>query len=242
MAGSGTAHLRENSILRVENLVMEFPVKGTRQRVQAVSNISFDVADGETLGLVGESGCGKSTTGKAIMQLPAPTSGSVTFDGTNLTALKGEALRATRPKLQMIFQDPISSLNPRRTITQIVGEPLKIWKRGSDSERSAKVDEVLEAVGAKNDPLLKVAIELERIALQDDYFVQKKLYPNIDFYSGITLRALGFPVEMFTVLFAVARTVGWIAQWKEMIEDPDQRIGRPRQLYTGAPKRDFPAA
>jgi peptide/nickel transport system ATP-binding protein len=147
MAGSGTAHLRENSILRVENLVMEFPVKGTRQRVQAVSNISFDVADGETLGLVGESGCGKSTTGKAIMQLPAPTSGSVTFDGTNLTALKGEALRATRPKLQMIFQDPISSLNPRRTITQIVGEPLKIWKRGSDSERSAKVDEVLEAVG-----------------------------------------------------------------------------------------------
>ena len=121
MAGSGTAHLRENSILRVENLVMEFPVKGTRQRVQAVSNISFDVADGETLGLVGESGCGKSTTGKAIMQLPAPTSGSVTFDGTNLTALKGEALRATRPKLQMIFQDPISSLNPRRTITQIVG-------------------------------------------------------------------------------------------------------------------------
>ena len=101
--------------------------------------------------------------------------------------------------------------------------------------------EVLEAVGSKHDPLLKVAMELERIALQDDYFVSKKLYPNIDFYSGITLRAMGFPVEMFTVLFAVARTVGWIAQWKEMIEDPEQRIGRPRQLYVGAPKRDFPA-
>ncbi|MEQ1717885.1 MAG: citrate synthase [Hyphomicrobium sp.] len=102
--------------------------------------------------------------------------------------------------------------------------------------------EVLEAVGSKHDPLLKVAMELERIALQDDYFVSKKLYPNIDFYSGITLRAMGFPVEMFTVLFAVARTVGWIAQWKEMIEDPEQRIGRPRQLYVGPPKRDFPAA
>jgi citrate synthase len=102
--------------------------------------------------------------------------------------------------------------------------------------------EVLEATGMKDDPLLKVALELERIALQDDYFIEKKLYPNIDFYSGITLRAMGFPVEMFTVLFAVARTVGWIAQWKEMIEDPEQRIGRPRQLYIGHPRRDFPAA
>ena len=147
MAGSGTAHLRPGSFLTVENLVMEFPVKGTRQTVQAVSNISFDVADGETLGLVGESGCGKSTTGKAIMQLPKPTSGKVTFDGIELTSLKGEALRSTRPQLQMIFQDPISSLNPRRTITQIVGEPLKIWKKGSDEEQRAKVIEVLEAVG-----------------------------------------------------------------------------------------------
>jgi citrate synthase len=99
--------------------------------------------------------------------------------------------------------------------------------------------EVLETLGAKNEPLLKVAIELERIALQDDYFVEKKLYPNIDFYSGITLRAMGFPKAMFTVLFAVARTVGWIAQWKEMIEDPEQKIGRPRQLYIGSPERDY---
>jgi len=99
--------------------------------------------------------------------------------------------------------------------------------------------EVLEVLGLKNEPLLQVAMELERIALQDDYFVEKKLYPNIDFYSGITLRALGFPKAMFTVLFAVARTVGWIAQWKEMIEDPEQKIGRPRQLYIGSPERDF---
>jgi citrate synthase len=99
--------------------------------------------------------------------------------------------------------------------------------------------EVLDIVGIHNDPLLQVAMELERIALEDEYFVEKKLYPNIDFYSGITLKALGFPTSMFTVLFAIARTVGWIAQWKEMIEDPDQRIGRPRQLYTGPALRDY---
>jgi citrate synthase len=102
--------------------------------------------------------------------------------------------------------------------------------------------EVLAEVGIKDDPLLDVALELERIALQDDYFIEKKLYPNIDFYSGITLKALGFPTSMFTVLFAVARTVGWIAQWKEMIEDPKQKIGRPRQLYTGATRRDYTPA
>lgn len=147
MAGSGTAHLRDHALLRVENLVMEFKVKGTSQKVRAVSNISFDVADGETLGLVGESGCGKSTTGKAIMQLPAPTSGKVIFDGVDMASLKGEKLRATRPRLQMIFQDPISSLNPRRTIADIVAEPLKIWKKGDAAERAAKVDEVLTAVG-----------------------------------------------------------------------------------------------
>ena len=99
--------------------------------------------------------------------------------------------------------------------------------------------EVLNELGIKDDPLLDVAIELERIALSDDYFVEKKLYPNIDFYSGITLKAMGFPRTMFTVLFALARTVGWVSQWNEMIEDPSQRIGRPRQLYIGATHRDY---
>jgi citrate synthase len=98
---------------------------------------------------------------------------------------------------------------------------------------------VLNEVGHGDDPILKVALELERIALEDEYFIEKKLYPNIDFYSGITLKALGFPTSMFTALFALARTVGWIAQWKEMIEDPHQKIGRPRQLYTGSPQRDY---
>ncbi|HMK88253.1 MAG TPA: citrate synthase [Methylocystis sp.] len=98
--------------------------------------------------------------------------------------------------------------------------------------------EVLDELGVK-DRLLDVALELERIALHDDYFIEKRLYPNIDFYSGITLKAMNFPTAMFTVLFAVARTVGWIAQWKEMIEDQDGKIGRPRQLYTGAPQREY---
>jgi citrate synthase len=98
--------------------------------------------------------------------------------------------------------------------------------------------EVLNELGRK-DPLLDVAMELEKIALHDEYFIEKKLYPNVDFYSGITLRAMGFPTAMFTVLFALARTVGWIAQWKEMIEDPHQKLGRPRQLYTGSPRRDY---
>jgi len=99
--------------------------------------------------------------------------------------------------------------------------------------------EVLGELGIERDPLLALAMELERIALEDDYFVEKKLFPNVDFYSGIILRAMGFPPEMFTVLFAIARTVGWVAQWNEMIADPSQKIGRPRQLYTGVGQRSY---
>lgn len=100
-------------------------------------------------------------------------------------------------------------------------------------------DEVLSLMGIKNNPTLQVAKELERIALEDDYFIEKKLYPNVDFYSGIILDAMGFPTSMFTPIFALSRTVGWIAQWREMITDPGLKIGRPRQLYQGQTKRDF---
>jgi citrate synthase len=100
-------------------------------------------------------------------------------------------------------------------------------------------DEVLELLGIENNPTLQVAKELERIALEDDYFVSKKLYPNVDFYSGIILDAIGFPTSMFTPIFTLSRTVGWISQWKEMISDPIQKIGRPRQLYKGATERDY---
>jgi citrate synthase len=100
-------------------------------------------------------------------------------------------------------------------------------------------DEVLGLMGIENNPTLQVAKELERIALRDQYFIEKKLYPNVDFYSGIILDAMGFPTSMFTPIFALARTVGWISQWKEMISDPANKIGRPRQLYTGSPYRDY---
>ncbi len=99
--------------------------------------------------------------------------------------------------------------------------------------------EVLDLLGVEDDPLLEIAMKLEKVALEDEYFVEKKLYPNVDFYSGIILKAMGFPVEMFTVLFALARTVGWVAQWNEMIADPHQKIGRPRQLYTGPAERKY---
>lgn len=149
MAGTGTAHLRPqgDALLRVDNLVVEFPIGSTGLKVNAVSNISFDVLAGETLGLVGESGCGKSTTGRAVMQLPRPTSGSVIFEGQDMVSLKGEEMRRVRTSMQMIFQDPISSLNPRRTVTQIVEEPLRIWNIGTADERKARVQRVLEDVG-----------------------------------------------------------------------------------------------
>jgi len=143
MAGSGTAHLRDadDIVLRVEHLVVEFPADKGR-KVHAVSDVSFDVRAGETLGLVGESGCGKSTTGRAVMQLPSPTSGSVRFDGVEMTTLDAEELRRTRTKLQMIFQDPISSLNPRRKVRDIVAEGPAIWGLPGDN-----VESVLESVG-----------------------------------------------------------------------------------------------
>ena len=100
--------------------------------------------------------------------------------------------------------------------------------------------EVLQKLGGGSDPLLELAMRLEEIALEDDYFIERKLYPNVDFYTGIIYKALGIPTNMFTVMFAIARTAGWIAHWKEMLEDPNQRIGRPRQLYTGPAQRDYP--
>jgi peptide/nickel transport system ATP-binding protein len=146
MAGSGTAQLRgEDVLLRVEHLVVEFG-KGQR-RVQAVSDVSFDVAAGETLGLVGESGCGKSTTGRAVALVHPPDSGSVHFAGTELTALNQGDLRRARTKVQMVFQDPISSLNPRRRVLDSVMEPMSIWGIGTKDERRRKASETLESVG-----------------------------------------------------------------------------------------------
>ncbi|MGC8470183.1 MAG: citrate synthase [Acetobacteraceae bacterium] len=137
--------------------------------------------------------------------------------------------------------DFIARVKDKNSSVRLMGFGHRVYKnydpRAKIMERTCH--EVLAELGIADDPLLDLAMELEKIALHDDYFVSRKLYPNVDFYSGIILKAMGFPTSMFTVLFAVARTVGWISQWKEMMEDPAQRIGRPRQLYTGAPKRDF---
>jgi len=140
-----------NVLLRVDNLVKHFPImRGLLQKqvgaVRAVDGVSFELKRGETLGLVGESGCGKSTTGRAVLQLYRPTSGNVHFDGTDLTAIKGEELRAMRRKMQMIFQDPYASLNPRMTVGEIIREPLIVHKVATEAEANERVKQLLELV------------------------------------------------------------------------------------------------
>ncbi|MEH2468628.1 citrate synthase [Nitrobacteraceae bacterium AZCC 2161] len=137
--------------------------------------------------------------------------------------------------------DFIKKVKDKNSSVRLMGFGHRVYK---NYDPRAKImqqtcHEVLAETGHGGDEMLAVAMELEKIALSDEYFIERKLYPNVDFYSGITLKAMGFPTSMFTVLFAVARTVGWISQWSEMIEDPQQKIGRPRQLYTGAERRDY---
>ncbi|MDG2025278.1 MAG: ATP-binding cassette domain-containing protein [Actinomycetota bacterium] len=152
MAGGGKAHLRpsEEVLISAQDVVVEFPASRGRV-VKAVSGISLDVKEGETLGLVGESGCGKSTTAKALIQLPPPDSGTVHYKGEDLTKLDGERLRQARTDLQIIFQDPISSLNPRRRIGDVVAEPLKVWGPSDAASQVEKVNAMLETVGINPD-------------------------------------------------------------------------------------------
>ena len=135
----------------------------------------------------------------------------------------------------------ISEVKDKNSHTKLMGFGHRVYKNFDPRAKIMKetCHEVLAELGIKNEPLLDMAMEMDRIALSDDYFVSRKLYPNVDFYSGIILKAMGIPTHMFTVLFAVARTVGWVSQWKELIEDPSQRIGRPRQVYSGAAERPF---
>ncbi|MCF3946224.1 citrate (Si)-synthase [Acidiphilium sp. AL] len=135
----------------------------------------------------------------------------------------------------------ISEVKDKNSHTKLMGFGHRVYKNYDPRAKIMQQTcyEVLEELGIKDEPLLDLAMELEKIALEDDYFVSRKLYPNVDFYSGIILKAMGFPTTMFTPLFALARTTGWISQWMEMIADPQNRIGRPRQLYTGAPQRDY---
>lgn len=146
MAGSGNAHLRDEAVLRVVDLVVEFPAK-KKQVVHAVSGVSFDLDRGETLGIVGESGCGKTTTGRAVMQLEHATSGQIELNGVDLTQSRGERLRQARRAMQMIFQDPVSSLNPSRRVKDIVREGLEIWGAESGAFRDGWVEDIMESVG-----------------------------------------------------------------------------------------------
>jgi len=135
----------------------------------------------------------------------------------------------------------VAKAKDKNSSFRLMGFGHRVYKNYDPRAKAMQIQAhaVLDELGLHDDPLLKVAIELEKVALSDPYFIEKKLYPNIDFYSGITLKALGFPTSMFTALFALARTVGWIAQWKEMLDDPHQKIGRPRQVYTGPTARDY---
>ena len=137
--------------------------------------------------------------------------------------------------------DFINKVKDKSSGVKLMGFGHRVYKNFDPRAKimQATCHEVLGELGIKDDPLLELAVELERIAIEDEYFVSRKLYPNVDFYSGIILKAMGIPTSMFTVLFAVARTAGWISQWKEMIEEPGQRIGRPRQIYTGAALRNM---
>ena len=155
MAGSGTAHMRNtvDSVLTVRDLTVEFKI-GKDKVVKAVSGLSFDVVKGETLAVVGESGCGKTTLARAVLQLPPPNSGEVIFNGTDLTSLPKENLRSARTSMQMIFQDPISSLDPRMTVHQLIDEPLEIWGRGTREERDERIKTLLNNVGLEPELVL----------------------------------------------------------------------------------------
>ncbi len=154
-----------------------------------------------------------------------------------------EAVLSTLDQIQSVDRIPefIKKAKDPDDAFRLMGFGHRVYKNYDPRAKvlQASAHDVLQALGIEREPLLEIALELERIALEDEYFVERKLYPNVDFYSGIILKAMGFPVSMFTVLFAIARTVGWIAQWQEMIEDPDQKIGRPRQLYTGPNMRPY---
>ncbi len=265
MAGTGTAHLRPDgeALLRIEDLTVEFHTSaGT---VYAVSGISLDVREGETLGLVGESGCGKSTTGRAIMQLPPPTGGSVEFEGKDLTKMDTDELRETRTRLQFIFQDPISSLNPRRKVKDIVAEPLRIWKRGTEDERKARVAEVLEAVGldpevaADKRPHQFSGGQCQRISIARSLVLEPKVIicdePVSALDVSVQAQILNLLEDMkarygLTLIFiahdlAVVKNISdrvavmYLGKICE-VADPDELYARPAHPYTAALLRSIP--
>jgi citrate synthase len=190
-------------------------------------------ASTSTVRLAGSSGANPfAVIGAGIASLWGPAHG-----GANEAVLKMLQDIGTPERIPLFINKAKDKNDPFR----LMGFGHRVYKHYDPRAAVLKEScyEVMKKMNAKNDPLLAIAMELEAIALRDQYFVERKLYPNVDFYSGIIYRAIGIPVQMFTVMFAIARTAGWVAQWKEMIEDPKQKIGRPRQLYTGHTPRQF---
>jgi citrate synthase len=236
-----------NSLRYAENFLhMMFAVPCEEYKVnpvlaQAMDKIFILHADHEqnastsTVRMAGSSGANPfACIAAGIASLWGPAHG-----GANEAVLKMLQEIGTKDRIP----DFLKRVKEKGGHTRLMGFGHRVYKnydpRAQVLRRSCH--EVLDELGVRDEPLLELAMELERIALEDSYFVERKLYPNVDFYSGIILRAMGIPVSMFTVLFAIARTVGWVAQWNEMIEDPMQKIGRPRQLYTGHTRRPYVA-
>ncbi|MDQ7248068.1 citrate synthase [Dongia sedimenti] len=235
----------QNDLSYAENFLrMTFAVPAEEYKINPVVAKAMDLifilhADHEqnastsTVRIAGSSGANPfACIAAGIACLWGPAHG-----GANEAVLKMLAEIGDKSKVK----DYIKRVKNKEDNTRLMGFGHRVYK--NYDPRAAVIrtacHDVLDALGKRGEPLLDLAMELERVALEDEYFISHKLFPNVDFYSGIILQAIGFPTSMFTVLFAVARTVGWVAQWKEMIEDPTQRIGRPRQLYTGYGERPY---
>ena len=218
MAGSGNAHLRPNALVSARDMVVEFPAAGGRT-VYAVSGVSLDIMKGETLGLVGESGCGKSTTGRAMLQLPKPTSGSVQLGGQELTDLDDEAMRLIRPQLQMIYQDPISSLNPRRTVRDIVAEPLFIaWdnvaRRSAIAvwqEKVAALVQRLASLVAKPMRILGFAMSVAFVLWIASETVEERAAESLLGWTEVPAAIIGFPALALSLAFGAVFAVLGVA-------------------------------
>ena len=234
-----------NDLSFVENfLYMCFAVPAEPYKInpvvrQALEKIFILHADHEqnastsTVRLAGSTGANPfACIASGITSLWGPAHG-----GANQEVLEMLAEIGTKERIPEYIAKAKDKADPFK----LMGFGHRIYKNYDPRAAVLKADchAVLKELGVNNDPMLELAMELEKIALSDPYFVERKLFPNVDFYSGIILRAMGFPTSMFTVLFALARTVGWLSQWKEMIEEPDMRIGRPRQLYVGATARPY---
>ena len=217
----------------MENYKVSPTIAGAMEKILILHADHEQNASTSTVRLAGSSGANPfACIGAGIASLWGPSHGGANEAVIDMLTEIGDKKR---------IPEFIAKAKDKNDSFRLMGFGHRVYKNYDPRAAVLKksCDEVLQELGIKNDPLLDIAVELEKIALNDEYFIQRKLFPNVDFYSGIIYKALGIPVNLFTVIFAIARSAGWIAQWKEMIEDPAFKIGRPRQLYTGYTNRDY---